>query len=258
MSTPYLDLGRIYGDSAFEAWCKRQDPVLDSTLTASWLAFLAAIKGETGATGAPGADGLTEGEVDARVVAGITGKQDTLAWDDAPVESSINPVKSGGVFTALSGKQDTLSWDAAPTEGSTKPVTSGGVHAAIAAASIGDTGWVSMSRNEAVVSSGSINYRVKNGVIFLSGLFVVNASGNNRALTTSAIPAECMPSTEYGTVIRVPATSGIWRIADVFLKSTDRKLYINGVADLTTGSPVGSVNVTLTLNSCSWVLQTAT
>ena len=258
MSTPYLDLGRIYGDSAFEAWCKRQDPVLDSTLTASWLAFLAAIKGETGATGAPGADGLTQGQVDARIAAAVgVSVQAQLSFDAAPTDASENPVKSGGVFTALSGKQDSLTFDATPTDSSSNPVTSGGVHAAIAAASIGDTGWVEMSRNAAVVSSGSIKYRVKNGVLFLSGLFVVNASGSSRLLTTSEIPAECMPSTEYGTIIRVPAMEGVWRTADVFLRYTDRKLYMNGVADARTGSPVGPVNVTLTLNNCSWVLPAA-
>lgn len=257
MSTPYLDLGRIYGDSAFEAWCKRQDPVLDSTLTASWLAFLADIKGETGDKGEPGADGLTEAEVDARVVAGITGKQDTLSWDDVPVEGSINPVKSGGVFTALSGKQDALTFDATPTDGSSNPVTSGGVHAAIAAASIGDTGWVSMTRNPAVVSSGEIKYRVKNGVLFLSGSFTVVARGSFMALTTSEIPAGFMPSTEYGTRIRVPALSTVWRIADVYFMLPNRKLYMSGVLDIATGAPLSYSEVTVTIDSCSWVLPAA-
>lgn len=256
MPTPtFLDLGSVVGPDIFSVWCSKQAPALDPGLGASWDAYMAAIKGETGETGAPGADGLTQEQVDARIAA--ANLQAALTFDDAPTSASANPVKSGGVFSALAQKQATLEWDSTPTAASTKPVTSGGVHAAIAAASIGDTGWVSMSLNGAVVSSGSIKYRVKNGVIFLSGSFVVNASGINRALTTSEIPAECMPSTEYGTIIRVPATEGVWRIADVFLKHTDRKLYMNGVADIRTGSPLGSVNVTLTLNDCSWVLPAA-
>ena len=55
-----------------------------------------------------GSDGLTQAQVDARVVAGITGKQDTLTFDADPVAESSNPVTSGGVFSALAGKQDIL------------------------------------------------------------------------------------------------------------------------------------------------------
>ena len=38
----------------------------------------------------------------------LSGKQDTLTFDNAPTQNSNNPVKSGGVYTALGGKQDTL------------------------------------------------------------------------------------------------------------------------------------------------------
>ena len=34
----------------------------------------------------------------------LTGKQNKLTFDDTPTQSSDNPVKSGGIFTALSGK----------------------------------------------------------------------------------------------------------------------------------------------------------
>ena len=34
----------------------------------------------------------------------MSGKQDTLTFDNTPTENSTNPVKSGGVYTALSGK----------------------------------------------------------------------------------------------------------------------------------------------------------
>lgn len=36
----------------------------------------------------------------------LEGKQDTLTFDDAPTQSSSNPVKSGGVYTALGDKAD--------------------------------------------------------------------------------------------------------------------------------------------------------
>lgn len=44
-----------------------------------------------------------------QIESALSGKQDTLTFDDAPTESSNNPVKSGGVYTALSGKQNNLS-----------------------------------------------------------------------------------------------------------------------------------------------------
>ena len=39
----------------------------------------------------------------------LSGKQDTLTFDDSPTNGSSNPVKSGGVYTALSAKADTSS-----------------------------------------------------------------------------------------------------------------------------------------------------
>lgn len=38
----------------------------------------------------------------------LSGKQDTLTFDNAPTENSNNPVKSGGVYTALANKQNTI------------------------------------------------------------------------------------------------------------------------------------------------------
>lgn len=89
----------------------------------------------------------------------VSGKQDTLTFDSAPIAGSANPVtsggiynalqnaqiatdavptegstkavQSGGVYTALQGKQNTLEFDNTPTQGSTNPVTSGGVFSAI-------------------------------------------------------------------------------------------------------------------------------
>lgn len=37
-------------------------------------------------------------------------KQDVLTFDDVPTDSSSNPVKSGGVYTALSGKMSPSDW----------------------------------------------------------------------------------------------------------------------------------------------------
>lgn len=74
----------------------------------------------------------------------LTGKQNTLTFDDVPTEDSNNPVKSNGIYEALeekvntstyntgmAGKQDTLTFDQTPTENSTNPVTSGGVYEAL-------------------------------------------------------------------------------------------------------------------------------
>ena len=80
----------------------------------------------------------------------VTGKQNTLTFDNSPTANSANPVKSGGVYTALAGKQDTLSFDTTPTSGSPRPVKSGGIYTALAAkANAADLA--------AVATSGSYN-----------------------------------------------------------------------------------------------------
>ena len=61
----------------------------------------------------------------------VSGKQDALTFDNAPIADSANPVKSGGVYTALSGKQNNLTFDSVPTSGSNNPVTSGGVYSSV-------------------------------------------------------------------------------------------------------------------------------
>lgn len=247
--TTYIDLGSIIGPSAFKDWCSRQDPILDPDEPGSWVEFLAAIKGDTGETGAPGADGLTEGEVDARVVAGITGKQDTLSWDDAPVESSINPVKSGGVFTALAGKQATLTFDETPTEDSTNPVQSGGVFDAISAASIGDTGWVELTKNAAVVTGGGIYYRVKNGVLYLSGNFTYSHSSSGIFITTTGIPEASLPPTVYGSSqIQITARNGQFYLGSIVIdRATGKLLATNPVYNIYSGAYLGSTTSVLLL-----------
>ncbi len=83
----------------------------------------------TAAVNAALADYASKSYVDSAV----TGKQDTLTFDNSPTQNSSNPVKSGGIYTALAGKQDTLSFDTTPTSGSPRPVKSGGIYTALAA-----------------------------------------------------------------------------------------------------------------------------
>ena len=52
----------------------------------------------------------------------------------APARGNINPVSSGGVYTALTSKQNTLTFDNVPTDSSDNPVTSDGIKTAIDAA----------------------------------------------------------------------------------------------------------------------------
>lgn len=67
----------------------------------------------------------------AQVEALLTNKQDELTFDTTPTINSINPVTSGGLYTALGAKQNTLTFDSTPTEDSANPVTSGGVYNAL-------------------------------------------------------------------------------------------------------------------------------
>ena len=65
------------------------------------------------------------------VYSALSGKQNTLTFDNSPTSGSNNPVKSDGIFTALSLKQDTLTFDSTPTQNSDNPVKSGGVYSAL-------------------------------------------------------------------------------------------------------------------------------
>lgn len=251
MSDPLqLDLGSVVGPDAFTVWCSKQDPALDPGLGASWDAYLAAIKGETGATGAPGADGLTQEQVDARIAAAVgVSVQAQLAFDAAPTDASENPVKSGGVFTALAGKQAALTFDATPTDSSSNPVTSGGVHAAIAAASIGDTGWVELTKNAAVVTAGGIYYRVKNGVLYLSGNFTYSHSSSGIFITTTGIPEASLPPAVYGSSqIQITARNGQFYLGSIVIdRATGKLLATNPVYNIYSGAYLGSTTSVLLL-----------
>lgn len=72
---------------------------------------------------------------DTTVAAALDAKQDELTFDSEPVQSSTNPVTSGGLYTKFSqldsdiaSKQDTLTWDNAPVQNSDNPVKSGGLY----------------------------------------------------------------------------------------------------------------------------------
>ena len=65
------------------------------------------------------------------VYTALSGKQNTLTFDNSPTSGSNNPVKSGGIYTALSGKQNTLTFDNTPTSGSNNPVKSDGIYTAL-------------------------------------------------------------------------------------------------------------------------------
>lgn len=87
----------------------------------------------------------------------LEGKQDTLTFDDAPTSSSANPVKSGGIYTALAGKQDTLTFDSTPTSDSNNPVTSDGIYMALdGKQDILDFDYVPTENSENPVQSGGI------------------------------------------------------------------------------------------------------
>lgn len=251
MPTPQqLDLGSIKGPAgadAFHTWCSKQYPTaLDPEDGASWTAYLSAIKGEPGE---PGADGLTQGQVDARVVAGITGKMDTIAVDASPTASSTNLVTSGGVKTALDGKQASLTIATVVEAANTNPVTSGAVKTALDTIGLIDTGWIPMTLTDK--ASGNISYRVRHGVLYLVGTVVVSDMSTT-TLTADAIPVQYRPSSSYA-MVRINAENNIWRHADMYM--VNGKVVKGGVADYKTDSahPSG-VSISLALTNNSWVI----
>lgn len=80
------------------------------------------------------------------------------ALDQIPTHNSVNPVESGGIYTALQGKQDTLTFDTAPTENSNNPVTSGGVYTAIQNAGGGGGGGGGSASDSANIAINATNY----------------------------------------------------------------------------------------------------
>ena len=150
------------------------------------------------------------------VLALIATKQDTLTFDNTPVQGSQNPVKSGGLYTAISGKQDKLTFDSTPTPGSTNPVTSGGVADAIAGAktitatvTIPANAWSSAEPHAASITiSGydvtpstridvACDYATLNALtnVGVSTLFVENDNGTLTAYSVGAVPSSSVTVT---------------------------------------------------------------
>ena len=69
----------------------------------------------------------------------ISGKQDTLTFDDNPTQGSTNPVKSGGVYGALALKVDSVS-----VNGTAQTVSGGAVDLDVASNLITETQWTSI------------------------------------------------------------------------------------------------------------------
>lgn len=61
----------------------------------------------------------------------VEGKQDELTFDTIPTANSMNPVTSGGVYTALTENPPSITFDQTPTYGSQNAVTSNGIASAL-------------------------------------------------------------------------------------------------------------------------------
>ena len=125
----------------------------------------------------------------------VSGKQDRLTFDSAPISGSSNPVtsggvyealqnvsvqtdavptagstnavQSGGVYTALQGKQNTLTFDALPTQNSQNPVTSGGVFNALQGA-VGAVKVPVYSNSQMTTETDNIKVAKSGSVFFIS------------------------------------------------------------------------------------------
>lgn len=143
------------------------------------------------------------------IIALIATKQDTLTFDSTPQSGSLNPVRSGGIYTELAGKQDVLTFDITPTAGSDNPVTSNGIYEAIEGATtksttitIANTDWSGTGPYTATVTvSGytvtansrvdiSCDYATMNSLTLagVSTVYIDNTSGTLTAYAVGAKP----------------------------------------------------------------------
>lgn len=127
----------------------------------------------------------------------VSGKQDTLTFDSAPISGSSNPVtsggiynalqnvsvqtdavptagsskavQSGGVYDALQGKQNTLTFDSMPIQGSQNPVTSNGVYEALAGAATGISVYDSSASSGGFLNNGKAIVLGKTVLIYAIG-----------------------------------------------------------------------------------------
>jgi hypothetical protein len=96
--------GKMDGASAYPAWSAASYAEGQIVWHAgkAWIALDDAVSDDE-----PG-NGSTWLEYDGTLYAQIKAKQDALTFDNAPTQSSNNPVKSGGVYTALQGKANAI------------------------------------------------------------------------------------------------------------------------------------------------------
>lgn len=88
----------------------------------------------------------------------VSGKQDTLTFDQTPTANSSNPVTSNGIRQALDSKQAVLIFDEEPMAGSANPVKSGGLHTLFQTLSTGLQSCLTFSN--LVQNTGSSAYSV--------------------------------------------------------------------------------------------------
>lgn len=129
----------------------------------------------------------------------ITDDYNGLPIDATPTQSSVNPVSSGGTYTALTNKlntygTDATQWDTTPTQNSTKPVTSGGVYTALAT-----------KANESIIAPvqttlvASQEYKIGEQFIYNGVLYKATALISNGGTIT--INGNCIASDDITTQI---------------------------------------------------------
>ena len=83
-------------------------------------------------------------ELESGIDGRISGKQDSLTFDDIPTDGSTNPVTSEGIKKAISEATPNITYDTYPRAGSTNPVTSDGIRTALNSVSAGSASGVSL------------------------------------------------------------------------------------------------------------------
>ena len=133
-------------------------------------------------------------DLEDRIEAGFNEKQDILTFDDAPVNGSSNPVKSGGIYTALGTRvpntrkinNKPLSSDITLTSSDvgavpTSRTINGKVLSSdisltasdVGAVSAQDTGWLELYNS---ATYGVVRYRKLNGMVTIIGDMKENAT----------------------------------------------------------------------------------
>lgn len=181
----------------------------------------------------------------------LSGKQDTLTFDDSPTNGSSNPVKSGGIYTALSAKADSssvptkvsqlqndsgfitgLAWSGVSSKpfsdvGDGLTVTSDTIAADIQTVSVDSTGTASNTgaRYQRVNINGTANEI--NGTKYME---ITNTSGstytfNNAAITTSSV-IDVYTDTWGDNPSNVTASSGTCTVTFAASQTRTVRIYI--------------------------------